>query len=116
MSLRCPACGRRHALENHGIAPDGNGYIRVILRPNDPFIGMTGSRRQVVEHRLVMAKSLGRCLDEGEQVHHKNGIRDDNRLENLELLTKSEHSRLHFHNVTGLLRHGQAMAGYDYLS
>lgn len=47
------------------------------------------------EHRHLMEVAIGRPLRANEHVHHRNGIRSDNRLENLELLSASEHSSHH---------------------
>lgn len=65
---------------------DRNGY-RVVYRPGHPNAKHSG---QILEHRLVMSDHLGRPLAADENVHHKNGDRLDNRIENLELWVKSQ--------------------------
>ena len=62
---------------------DSQGYIYVQLQPDDLYTPMASSDRYVRQHRLVMAEHLGRPLKSWEIVHHKNGKKDDNRLENL---------------------------------
>lgn len=61
-----------------------DGYVHVYVPDNSPFAEMR-NRNHVLEHRLVMAKHHGRPLSSDERVHHKNGIKDDNRIENLEI-------------------------------
>lgn len=55
----------------------------------------TKGGQYVFEHILVMEKKIGRYVQPGEVVHHINHNRKDNRIENLQLMTASEHSRLH---------------------
>jgi len=68
------------------------GYIRITLQPDHPFYCMVDSHKRVKEHRLVLAQHLGRVLRDDEFVHHKNGIKNDNRPENLEILPPKQHN------------------------
>ena|SRR3990167_2549344 len=61
------------------------GYI-YIYKPGHPF----AKSKYIAEHKYIMEQKLGRYLIKGENVHHKNGIRDDNRIENLELWNTSQ--------------------------
>jgi len=74
-----------------GKSKTSKGYILIWLSPDDFFYPMINGTGYVLEHRLVMAKSLNRCLLPWEVVHHKNGIKGDNHIENLELLPAAKY-------------------------
>jgi len=101
--VRCRSCAVKFALRQyrmmHGGRPrnwkgrssTGNGYIEVPLEPDDFFYPMANKRHYVLEHRLVMAKQLGRCLQPWEQVHHRDGVRHNNTPSNLLLTLQGIH-------------------------
>ena len=106
-NLRCKSCARtlqwklnplrgsRNPNWRGGRGISNEGYILIRLMPDDLYFPMVNSAKSVGEHRLIMAQHLGRCLESWEIVHHKNGMRGDNRIENLELTTVGSHIREH---------------------
>ena len=69
-----------------------NGYV-MAYAPEHP--DASKGKGYVLQHRLVMERVLGRYLTGSEIVHHRNEDKQDNRPENLELLTRSKHMKLH---------------------
>ena len=78
---QCLACGQRMARQTKS---------NTCARCRNVYQNKLISGKQIAEHRVVMEQMLGRPLREGENVHHVNGLRWDNRPENLELWSKKQ--------------------------
>src|SRR5574337_756802 len=82
-----------------------NEYVKLYI----PGVGV------IEEHRFIVEKYLGRKLEYNEIVHHKNGDKHDNRLENLEVISRSERAKMHGRDKTNsaLVRMSCAFCGKD---
>lgn len=80
---------KNHKWKGGGMTGDGYKWIYDFGNP------MADSRGRVREHRYIMSKKIGRPLTRFEEIHHINGNKLDNRIENMILVSKSEHMSIH---------------------
>ena len=80
--------GEKHTAWRGGrFIAKNTGYVWIAK----PGYSRSGRKGYVMEHRYVMEQYLGRPLKTYEQIHHKNGIKTDNRIENLEVVMRDNH-------------------------
>lgn len=87
--------GKDHASWKGGRYINAQGYVMVWAR-HSPYV--TKKNGYIMEHRLVMSEFLQRKLDVKEHIHHINGDTQDNRIDNLMLVTPNEHQHIEWRN------------------
>lgn len=79
----------------HAVGPDHPSWKGGRYVTRDGYIQLSVGGKVKQEHRLVVERAIGRPLLTEEIVHHINHVKDDNRLENLQILSRSEHAKEH---------------------
>lgn len=82
--------GEKNLQWKNGRSKHTSGYL-LVRKPEHP----RSQSGYIFEHILIAEKKIGRFIKQNESVHHINGIRTDNRLENLSIMTVGEHTSLH---------------------
>lgn len=77
--------GEDHPSYKGGLSRTSDGYIKI----------SAGANAGRMQHTVLMEEKIGRRIKPNEVVHHRNHIKSDNRLENLQLMTRAEHLRHH---------------------
>lgn len=103
-TLVCEICGRDFTVQTYRVA-DGVRYCGIVCKgiasrsqrkiDNNGYVWVWDGDVIVPEHQLIAERSAGRKMVMGEHVHHINSIRDDNRPENLVILSHADHMRIH---------------------
>lgn len=89
-SIRCKSCSRKREKSwrwKGGKITTSKGYV-YLLKPDNP---MANKKGYVAEHRLIMSEKIGRPIKDTEHIHHINGKKGDNRVENLIVLNSHTH-------------------------
>ena len=97
---------------------DSHGYIQVYVGPasSDKCLhkGLGHYCGSVREHILVMTEHIGRPIKKGEVVHHIDGIKSNNSIDNLQLMSVDEHNACHASNDALILKmYRQGLVGYN---